>query len=64
VTNSFTAIVDSMTLLGLKRFLAVSGSAEMKKMALFRKLCTALLKCTSVGHTVRNHDGGLKVLWK
>jgi putative NADH-flavin reductase len=64
VTDAFTAIVDSMTLLGLKRFLAVSGSAEMKQMTLFGKLCTALLKCTPVRHAVRDHDEGLKVLRK
>lgn len=64
VTDAFTAIVDSMTLLGLKRFLAVSGSAEIEKMTLSGKLCTALLKLTPVGHAVRDHDGGLKVLRK
>jgi uncharacterized protein len=62
VTDAFTSIIDAMTGLGLKRFLAVSGSAEMKQMTMAGKIYTAILKRTPVGHAIRDHDGGLKVL--
>jgi len=62
VTDSFTSIIDAMTGLGLRRFLAVSGSAEMKHMTMTGKIYTAILKRTPVGHAIRDHDGGLKVV--
>ena len=62
VTDAFTSIIDAMTGLGLKRFLAVSGSAEMKQMTMAGKIYTAILKRTPVGHAIRDHDGGLKVV--
>lgn len=62
VTDAFTSIVDAMTGLGLRRFVAVSGSAEMKHMTMTGRIYTALLKRTPVGHAIRDHDGGLKVV--
>jgi len=62
VTDAFTSIVDAMTALNLKRFLAVSGSAEMNQMTVGGKIYTAILKRTPVGHAIRDHDGGLKVV--
>ncbi len=62
VTDAFTSIVDVMTSLGLSRFLAVSGSAEMKQMTTTGRIFTAILKRTPVGHAIRDHDEGLKVV--
>lgn len=62
VTDGFASIVDAMTALSLKRFLAVSGSAEMKQMTTTGRVFTALLRRTPVGHAIRDHDGGLQVV--
>lgn len=62
VTEAFTSIVDAMSALSLRRFLAVSGSAEMKQMTTAGRIFTALLIRTPVGHAIRDHDGGLKVV--
>jgi putative NADH-flavin reductase len=62
VTDAFTSIVAAMTSLGLSRFLAVSGSAEMKQMTTTGRIFTAILKRTPVGHAIRDHDEGLKVV--
>ena len=62
VTDAFTSIIDAMTALGLRRFLAVSGSAEMKQMTMAGNIYTAILKRTPVGHAIRDHDGGLNVV--
>jgi putative NADH-flavin reductase len=62
VTDAFTSIVGVMTNLGIKRFLAVSGSAEMKQMTVAGKIYTSILQQTPVGHAIRDHDGGLKVV--
>ena len=51
-----------MTANGLKRFIGVSGSAEMPRKTMLGKLYTSILRCTPVGNAVRDHDGGLRVL--
>ena len=62
VSEGFAAIVAGMTAMGLRRFIGVSGSAEMPKKTWFGKLYTAILRHTPVGNAVRDHDGGLRVL--
>jgi len=62
VSEGFGAIVTGMTALGLRRFIGVSGSAEMPQKTRAGKLYTALLRHTPVGNAVRDHDGGLRVL--
>ena len=62
VSEGFAAIVAGMTALGLRRFIGVSGSAEMPQKTCAGKLYTAILRHTPVGNAVRDHDGGLRVL--
>ena len=62
VSQGFGAIVAGMTALGLRRFIGVSGSAEMPQKTRAGKLYTAIFRRTPVGNAMRDHDGGLRVL--
>ena len=62
VTEGFSSIAAGMTASGLKRFIGVSGSAEMPRKTMLGKLYTSILRCTPVGNAIRDHDGGLRIL--
>jgi putative NADH-flavin reductase len=62
VSEGFSAIVAGMTAMRLRRFIGVSGSAEMPQKTWAGKLYTAIVRHTPVGNAVRDHDGGLRVL--
>jgi putative NADH-flavin reductase len=62
VSDGFAAIVAGMTALGPRRFVGVSGSAEMPHKTMAGKVYTAILRRTPVGNAVRDHDAGLRVL--
>jgi putative NADH-flavin reductase len=59
VTDSVTNIVAAMQATGNRRFLGVSGTAEMAQMTSLGKLTIAILRMTPVAHAIRDHDGAL-----
>ncbi len=62
VSEGFGAIAAGMTGLGLRRFIGVSGSAEMPQKTWAGKLYTAILRHTPVGNAAQDYDGGLRAL--
>ena len=64
VTDSVTIIVAAMQATGNRRFLGVSGTAEMAQRTFLGKVTIALFRMTPVGHPIRDHDGALEQLKK
>jgi putative NADH-flavin reductase len=57
VTDSARAIVVAAKKSGIKRYIGITGTAEMPKQTFFGKLATAILRLTPVGNAARDHDG-------
>lgn len=62
VTDAMRCVVEAMQSHGIKRLLAVSGTAEMPRKTRMGHICTALLRRTPVGHAVRDHDGAYAIV--
>lgn len=62
ISEGVAVIVAAMTAQGHRRFLGVSGSAEIQEKTLGGRIYTALLRLTPVGNAIRDHDKGLRVL--
>jgi putative NADH-flavin reductase len=61
VTESARAIVDAATSAGVRRYLGISGTAQMPK-TLLGRLSTAILRVTPVRHGARDHDGAFEIV--
>lgn len=62
ITEGVGTIIAGMKANGVKRFLGVSGTAEMPNQTFFGRQCTAILRMTPVGHAARDHDGAVEKL--
>ena len=62
VTDGTRSILDSMHLTGVRRYLAVSGTAEMPRQTVFGRIASAIFRRTPVGHAIRDHDGAYAIV--
>ena len=61
VTDTARAIVAAMRAGGVRRYVAISGTAQMPKTA-FGALSVAILRRTPVGNAIRDHQGAFAVV--
>jgi uncharacterized protein len=57
-----SAIMIGMKQAKIRRYIGVSGTAEMSAKTMFGRIYTGILKRTPIGHAVRDHDAALRVL--
>jgi uncharacterized protein len=57
VTDGTRSILNAMYAAGLSRYLAVSGTAEMRTQTISGRITNAIFRRTPVGHAIRDHDG-------
>ena len=64
VTDTARAVVAAMQTRGVKRYLGITGTAEMPEKSLLGEVSTAVLRVTPVGHAARDHDGAFAIVSK
>ena len=57
VTDSARAIVAAARNAGVRRYLGITGTAEMPNKTILGRLSTAVLRLTPVGNAAKDHDG-------
>lgn len=57
VTDGTHSILNAMHATGLRRYLAVSGTAEMRSQTTLGRITNAIFRRTPVGHAISDHDG-------
>ena len=57
VTAGTRSIISAMHVACLRRYLAVSGTAEMRTQTSLGRITNVILRLTPVGHAIRDHDG-------
>jgi len=62
VSDSARAIVAAMKETGLKRYLGITGTAEMVDKTIGGKVSTAVLRMTPVGNAARDHDAAFDIV--
>ncbi|MBI5942240.1 MAG: NAD(P)H-binding protein [Caulobacterales bacterium] len=62
VADATRAITQAMQAAGVKRYLAVSGTAEMPQQTWLGRVSTAILRMTPVGPAVRDHDAAFRIV--
>jgi len=62
VTDGTRSILDAMQSTGVRRYLAVSGTAEMPSQTIVGRITSAIFRCTPVGHAIRDHDGAYAIV--
>ena len=62
VTDSARAIVAAARKVGVRRYLGITGTAEMPEKTAFGRLSTAILRLTPVGNAARDHDGAFEAV--
>lgn len=62
VTDSARAIVAAARKTGVRRYLGITGTAEMPDKTLFGRLSTAILRLTPVGNAAKDHDGAFEAV--
>ncbi len=62
VSDTARAIVPAMKSAGVKRYLGITGTAEMPRKSVLGELSTAVLRMTPVGHAAHDHDAAYLVV--
>jgi uncharacterized protein YbjT (DUF2867 family) len=62
VTDSAMAIVAAARKAGIRRYLGITGTAEMPEKTWLGRLSTAILRMTPVGNAARDHDGAFEAV--
>ncbi len=62
VTDSARAILAAARKAGIRRYLGITGTAEMPEKTLLGRVSTAILRQTPVGHAARDHDGAFEAV--
>jgi len=62
VTDSARAIVAAARKTGVRRYLGITGTAEMPEKTFLGRLSTAILRLTPVGNAARDHDGAFEAV--
>ena len=62
VTEGTRSILGAMHSTGVRRYLAVSGTAEMPSRTILGRITNAIFRWAPVGHPIRDHDGAYAIV--
>jgi hypothetical protein len=62
VTDSARAIVAAARKIGIRRYLGITGTAQMPNQTFLGRLSIGILRLTPVRHAARDHDGAFEAV--